>query len=256
MNALDIVQAIQARHPLGKGWVCMREVTPPKTTRRFDALALSVFQSHRTQVHGFEVKVSRSDWLAELNNPAKSGELQRWCTHYWLVCPRGVAEPEEVPPGWGMMAAAETDGACSLRQVKRPTVAAINPSTWDIAWWRCMLLRLADRQRATPAEIAKAEAQAFARGRDSAEACGASEVAGLRADNKRMHDIIDQARSATGVDLHAWTSWPDLGRAMQIVQKCRMSHLATEAERAAGRFSEIAERLHDCAQNIREGARA
>ncbi len=51
-----------------------------------------------------EIKISRSDWLHELDQIDKA---EWWFSHthrWWLVVPDlTVAKPEELPPGWGLM---------------------------------------------------------------------------------------------------------------------------------------------------------
>lgn len=54
-------------------------------------------------VLGFEVKTSRADWLRELKNLSKAQAWQRYCSHFFVVAPRGVVRDEEVPVGWGVM---------------------------------------------------------------------------------------------------------------------------------------------------------
>ena len=55
-------------------------------------------------VHGFEVKVSRSDWLRELADESKADAWARYCHHWWLVAPAEVVKPGELPTGWGHLA--------------------------------------------------------------------------------------------------------------------------------------------------------
>ena len=57
----------------------------------------------RRALHGFEVKVSRSDWLRELADPTKADAWKRFCDQWWLVCPPEVARADELPSGWGWM---------------------------------------------------------------------------------------------------------------------------------------------------------
>lgn len=54
---------------------------------------------------GHEVKVSRSDWLAELRDPEKA-EAFRPYVHQWylVVSDRNIVKPGELPEGWGLMA--------------------------------------------------------------------------------------------------------------------------------------------------------
>lgn len=76
-------------------------------TRTADFVAVDTWASGKCAVHGVEVKVSRSDWLRELKDPAKSAPFMGWCTYWWLAVPRigigGVLDPGELPPGWGLL---------------------------------------------------------------------------------------------------------------------------------------------------------
>jgi hypothetical protein len=56
-------------------------------------------------VHGFEVKVSRSDWLTELKDPDKAEAFKPYCDHWWLVVPDASIVHDDLPPGWGLMVA-------------------------------------------------------------------------------------------------------------------------------------------------------
>ena len=73
--------------------------------RTADFIAIDTWPSSRFAVHGHEVKVSRSDWLRELKDPAKAGEFLPYMTYWWLVVPDvKIVDPAELPPGWGLMA--------------------------------------------------------------------------------------------------------------------------------------------------------
>lgn len=55
---------------------------------------------------GHEVKVSRSDWLAELRDPSKAEAFKRYCDFWWLVvADKDIVKPGELPDGWGLMVA-------------------------------------------------------------------------------------------------------------------------------------------------------
>lgn len=67
-------------------------------------VAHSDYERGYNAVHGFEVKVSRSDWLRELADPSKAEAWKQFCQHWWLVAPRDVVKPGELPEGWGHLA--------------------------------------------------------------------------------------------------------------------------------------------------------
>lgn len=72
--------------------------------RRCDALVMSLWPSDGLLLHGFELKISRGDWLRELKQPEKSTELKRFCDHWWLVASSDdVVKNDSMPAGWGLM---------------------------------------------------------------------------------------------------------------------------------------------------------
>jgi hypothetical protein len=72
-------------------------------TRWADGVSVSLWPSSGFLVQGFEIKVSRSDFLLELKHPEKSQDIMQYCDRWWLVAPKGVAAKEEVPKNWGFL---------------------------------------------------------------------------------------------------------------------------------------------------------
>lgn len=71
---------------------------------RCDAIYVGFTSSSGRMLVGHEVKVSRSDWLNELNKPGKADAWADECHEWWLV----VSDPEivregELPAHWGLM---------------------------------------------------------------------------------------------------------------------------------------------------------
>lgn len=95
---------LRNRYPPGE-WALMEEVAP-KTgggTRYADAIAVNLWASRGHAIHGFEIKVSRSDWLRELKQPEKADELAGFCDYWWIVAPAGIVKDGELPPTWGYL---------------------------------------------------------------------------------------------------------------------------------------------------------
>lgn len=73
-------------------------------TRSCDAIVVDTWPSSGLAIHGFEVKVSRSDWLRELADPLKAEAFRRYCDRWWLaVGDPSIVRPGELPEGWGLM---------------------------------------------------------------------------------------------------------------------------------------------------------
>jgi hypothetical protein len=59
---------------------------------------------HPCHLHGFEVKVSRADWLRELKDPEKCERWKRYCDRWWLVVPDLNIVKGDLPDDWGLLA--------------------------------------------------------------------------------------------------------------------------------------------------------
>lgn len=81
----------------------IEEVAAPSSNRRIDLLRIGMWASRGHQIIAHELKVSRSDWLRELEDPAKADAWWPYCHQLWIVAPQGVVTPDELPSGWGLM---------------------------------------------------------------------------------------------------------------------------------------------------------
>ncbi len=103
MTSQIVKEAIRKRYAAPE-WATFFEVangTGGRITNYADALAMNLFPSRGLRMHGFEIKVSRSDWLSELKKPHKAEAIQRYCDHWWIVTPPDIIKDGELPPTWG-----------------------------------------------------------------------------------------------------------------------------------------------------------
>jgi hypothetical protein len=106
-----------------------------KPLRTADALVIDLWPSSGYTIHGFEVKVSRSDWLTELKDPEKAEAFKPYCNQWWLVVPDKGIVRNDLPDGWGLLAIAP-DGC--LKVAKRAPKLDAQPVPVDLmaAWLR------------------------------------------------------------------------------------------------------------------------
>ncbi len=189
------VQKIKSRYEFAKGWITIAEATPPDTNRRYDAVSISVWRSMGHQIHGFEVKTARSDWLRELADPTKADALMRYCTHWWLVCPKEVISGlDEVPETWGVL----FDSGDSLRVARK--APKLDNRAPGADFWRCMLLRQATRLT-TPQDITDAVDAArktFDRNRQA-------EFDLVQSQLDRLRETVSKFERETGIILNNYT---------------------------------------------------
>ena len=117
-------------------WAIMWEVgegTGAQSGRYADAVMMSLWPSRGLELHGVEIKISRSDWKREAADPTKAEAVAKYCDRWWIHTPLGVvADMSEMPPAWGLR---EFDGKSwrTVReaektqsvQVSRPFLAAM-----------------------------------------------------------------------------------------------------------------------------------
>ena len=110
-------EALRKRYPMPE-WVLMEEVRDAagfSAGRSADAIAMNTWPSRGLEIHGFEIKASRADWLRELKNPAKAEAIACYCDRWWIVANQEVVEVDELPIGWGLLEF-KTSGA--LKEVR------------------------------------------------------------------------------------------------------------------------------------------
>lgn len=71
--------------------------------RYVDAFAFNLYPSKKHWRVAYEIKVSRSDFLSELKKPEKRAFGFEISNEFWYVCTPGVAKPEEIPEGCGLL---------------------------------------------------------------------------------------------------------------------------------------------------------
>ena len=110
--------------------------------RTVDALAVDLWTSQGNAIHGHEIKVSRSDWLAELRDPDKSEAFRRYCDYWWLVVPDASIVRDDLPDGWGLMAQGR-DGKLRVRVAAPRLEREPMPHEMTVAWLRAVAKKTA-----------------------------------------------------------------------------------------------------------------
>lgn len=247
ITAHDIKQRLREKYPLAEGWITMDEVTPPKTQRRFDMVSIMGWGSRGHEVLGFEIKISRSDWLRELKEPAKAEPLVSLCTRWWIVAPPGVVEAAELPPAWGLL-------VIHPEQIRTGKQApTLEPPAWSDAVWRCMLLRQATRTNREPTEQDKALAEKWRAGFDAGKKQAEDDAAWDKKRVEELEGIIRQAEEVTGVQLMRWADFPALGKAMSVLRDGSRQSMASDLERRSEAVRRAGIQMRRAARELRGG---
>lgn len=103
---LLIRKRFESRNGLYNQYIVLEQVpdgTGGNQTRWIDAAVFQMWPSKGLTRAAFEIKISRSDFLHELQMPEK----HQWCRdsfhEFWFVAPKGIIQLEELPKGIGWM---------------------------------------------------------------------------------------------------------------------------------------------------------
>lgn len=121
ITAKDMELHLANRYYDRRQWVFLTQVrsSTGSADRVADAMAFNMYGSTGFEIIGFEIKVSRSDFLSELKDMSKSDELMSYCDKWFLVVPdEDIVKEGELPKNWGLLVL-QGD---KLVQKVRPTV--------------------------------------------------------------------------------------------------------------------------------------
>lgn len=106
VTAKDMEKHLANRYCDSLQWVFLTQVrsSTGSANRIADAMAFNMFGSTGYEILGFEIKVSRSDWLSELKHMSKSNELMEYCDKWFLVVSDpAIVQEGELPKNWGLL---------------------------------------------------------------------------------------------------------------------------------------------------------
>ena len=132
VKAEDLVALLQSKFNSRNGTYnrcVVLEQVPDSTgwdqSRWIDVAVFEMWPSKGLTRSAFEIKVSRSDFLHELQMPEK----HKWCLdsfhEFWFVAPKEVIQLEELPPGIGWMYP-RGDKLCIARHPIRNQIPLLN----------------------------------------------------------------------------------------------------------------------------------
>lgn len=213
MNTAEVKAALRARF-LPPEWSLFFEVgdaTGTKQSRWADAVAMNLYPSRGLEIHGFEIKVSRSDWLRELKDPSKSAAVQRYCDRWWVVCPDGIIKPGELPPTWGHYQANENR---TIRQVVAAPKLEAEPVT------RSFMAALMRRAGAIDTDVVSATVRAeVERQRAGDRESINREIEARTTEAQRAIEQLKEITDFAGVEPSRWLNSEEIGRAVAYVLK-------------------------------------
>ena len=106
LNTQELIERLGKHFPSPTyGFITqVRSATGSTNCRTADAMAMSLWPSRGLHILGFEVKMSRNDWLNEIKKPEKAEEIAKFCHEWYIV----INDPDfikegELPENWGLI---------------------------------------------------------------------------------------------------------------------------------------------------------
>jgi len=204
----DVFAALETVHPGPDKWTLvphLPDATSFDKCRTVDAMAFGCWRSVGIAVHGYEIKVSRGDWLRELQDPEKSFAFSNRCNYWWIAAPEKIVKLEELPAHWGLREVFKTDDGYSVK-IRKPATFNDKP-VFDMPF----VVALARAcYRKSPDRIADQREidEAYQRGRRDTLKAKATEtpweIQNLKRELSQLKDTVAAFESAAGIKIDRW----------------------------------------------------
>ena len=224
-----VLAVLEKKYPAPE-WAFFRQVrdaTGFAGCRTADALAMGLWPSRGLELHGFEVKSYRSDWLRELKRPKKAEVIAPYTDRWWIVAgDETVVGEDEVPELWGLMVVSETPKRGRHIRIVRQAPKREEPTPIDRLFLAAILRRAEEDTRARighlidPATIEERLEEARKHGEQIGRRDAAQEIHSLKA----FREVVEDFEKATGMRLDKFRpDWNrDVVRTAEAIQGTRI----------------------------------
>jgi len=240
-----IWKAMQTRF-CAPAWALFQEVsdsTGHSRSHSADAVAMSLWPSRGLDLHGFEFKSYRGDWLRELKNPQKADAIAPFCDFWSIVAfSPEVCKAEELPREWGLFVLSARGLHQAKAPLKREQVTPVDRP------FLAALLRRAHEVVNTNPEMEKARQEEYDRGRKDAEHLKTVDVERAKKELAHHEMAVKEFEKASGI---SWSNW-NAGRIGEAVGAVLRSNVAD----AAGELEDVASLLEIHIKAVRDRAAA
>lgn len=238
LTSADMRAGLRKRYA-GTEWALMFEVRNAAgfdATRSADAVAMSLWPSRGLELHGIEIKVSRSDWRNERKKPEKAEAVATFCDRWWIASPVDVVPLDEIPVAWGLM---EYDGD-KWRVRKEAAVTEAQPMTRSFL---AALLR-----RASDVDQAEVDALVAAKIKQKEAAIDERIKREVEWRAKAAEDVLKDVQAfeeASGLKITGWTGGRSLGEVVAVVQALGINNVYAGAHNVAENMERAAKSVRD-----------
>lgn len=241
MTSSDLYKLLRQRYK-DDGWVVLPQVrggTGSSGSRFADAVAMSLWPSRGLELEGFEIKVSRNDWLRELKEPEKADEIYRHCDRWWIVAAdESIVREGELPPTWGLMVVR------GGRLINKTLAPKLSPQPLSKGFFAA-LLRVVSKEY-IPAEVVRErQDDAFRRG----EEAGRVPTQYLAEKYQSLRESVDAFEAKSGVRINDYNG-ETMGEAVAFVAKVGVKSVANSMRSLNVQLRNVLDHLEQAAESI------
>jgi hypothetical protein len=176
--------------------------------RRADGIAVAMWRSLGLEIHGFEVKCSRADWLNELKDGSKSEEIFKYCNRWWIVAADdSIVRDGELPPTWGL----QIPNGRGMRIVTKAPKLTPEPLT---VWFVAEVLRRSFDSQKRPEALDLEYERGRQRGKEEAQRL---DLKYELEQSDKLKKAVEQFEKASGLQINTWQDSKELGAAVSAV---------------------------------------
>ncbi len=178
--------------------------------RRADCVVMGLWPSRGLHLEGIEIKVSRSDWIAELKSPEKADAIGKFVDFWWLaIADEKIVKDGELPANWGLLV---LDGK-TLKVVK--SAPQLQPEPLDRGFVAAILRRAAEAQD----EIRRnARHEGIKEGAASAPEIQRREQTAIEQDLEALRESVTAFEAASGIKIGDYNGG-NLGEVVAKIQR-------------------------------------
>jgi len=255
-----LLDCLENTYKFGEGWCCLRQVRNDaghRAKRSADGLMIGLWPSRGHDITGFEVKVTRSDFLREMKDPMKAEAIAQHCDFWYIVAPPGMIKKDELPEFWGLMIPSKT----KLRIVKRAKQLGMGAERRDLprGFVAAMMKRFVERCQ-KDFDPRKERDAGFADGHTKGYAMGLKEAGTMskfdHGELERFREATKAFKEATGISFFGASQIGDIGEEIKFLRRSRvrtgfagqikikaesLRTMATEIEKMANLFEDESE---------------
>ncbi len=212
--------------------------------RSMDALGFGLWPSRGLEIHGFEIKVYRNDWLRELKQPDKAESFYKFVDRWYIVAgDESVVKIEELPKTWGLMVIKGD----KLRTIVEAPVKKATPVS--------RLFMMAIIRRITEAYVPKGRVDDMVKKQAATEVENAVQNAvygreALQRENKTLHETIRVFEERSGLRITEWNR-EKLADAVKVVVEHGPEAILDQYDYLSKRMSELAKKIEENAAEAR-----